>query len=178
MENNNQLAGYSPERPQVDKVRYTHEAMIDLMISNPGISQNAIAKHFGYSASWVCTILASDAFQMQLAARRHELVDPQITASIEERFKALANASVDRLLEHLTQPAVQSDPEVMIKAAALGAKALGLGGNAPQKQIVISTDDRLNNLSSKLTHLLKQAHERGIVDVLVTEKKEDPNVES
>ncbi len=170
--------GYSVGRPEVAKVSYTHNALIDLMITNPGISQNDMAKHFGYTAPWICTIIHSDAFQMQLAARRHELVDPQITASIEERFKALANASVDRLLEHLTQPAVQIDPEVMIKAAALGAKALGLGGNAPQKQIVISTDDRLNNLSSKLTHLLKQAHEKGIVDVIVTEKKEEPNVES
>jgi len=161
----NNISPYSPDRPQIAKVRYSHDGMIDLLITNPGIHQNAIAKHFGYSAAWVSTILASDAFQVRLAARRHELVDPQITTTIEERFKALANASVEKLLEHMNQPMVQIDPEVMLKAAALGAKALGIGGNAPAKQIVISTEDRLQNLGGRLTQLLKQSQDRGIVDV-------------
>jgi hypothetical protein len=159
---------YSVSRPQVAKVRYTHEAMIDLLIMNPGISQNAIAAHFGYQPSWVCTILASDAFQVQLARRRHELIDPTIAATIEERFKALAETSVQKLIEHINRPMVDVDPEILIKAATLGAKALGIGGNAAPKTVILSSDERLQALSGRLTGLLRKQTE-GVIDVEVKE---------
>lgn len=162
---------YSVGRPQVEKVRYTHDAMIDLLIQNPGISQGSLANYFGYSQSWVCSIMASDAFQVQLAQRRHELIDPAIALSIEERFNALATASVEKLIEHINRPAVEVDPEILIKAATLGAKALGIGGNAPPKTVIINSDDRLEALSSRLTGLLRRQTE-GICDVEATEIKE------
>jgi hypothetical protein len=159
---------YSVSRPQIDKVRYTHNAMVDLLITNPGISQDRIAQYFGYSPSWVCTILASDAFQVQLARRRHELIDPSIAATIEERFKALAETSVNKLIEHINRPMVNVDPEILIKAAALGAKALGIGGNAAAKTVVISSDERLQALSGRLTGLLRKQNEE-IINVEVKE---------
>lgn len=160
---------YSVDRPQIQKVRYTHDAMIDVIITNPGISQGALAKYFDKTQSWVCTIMSSDAFQVRLAQRRHELVDPEIMASIEERFKALATISVNKLLDHLNQPAIQIDPEVMLKAAALGAKALGIGGNAAPKTVILSSEERLQSLAGRLTNLNKQSKEGGIIDVQAKE---------
>jgi hypothetical protein len=147
--------------------------MIDVLISNPGISQGQLAQYFGYSQSWVCTIMASDAFQVKLASRRHELVDPTIAASIEERFKALAEVSVNKLIEHMNRPAIEVDPEILIKAAALGAKALGIGGNAPQQKIILSSEERLQALSGRLTGLLQNAKTEEIIDVEINEIKKD-----
>ena len=166
---------YAVGRPQVEKVRYTHEGMIDLIIQNPGISQDRIAAYFGYSASWVSTIFASDAFQVQLARRRHELIDPTIAASIEERFRALAETSVQKLMEHINRPTVEVDPEVLIKAAALGAKALGIGGNAAPKSVIINSEERLELLAGRLTGLLRKQN-GDIIDAKLNEIK-DPGEE-
>lgn len=156
---------YSVDRPQVAKVRYTHDAMVDLLIMEPGISQAKIAHHFGYTQAWVCTIMASDAFQVRLASRRHELVDPSILSTIEERYKALAEVSVTKLIEHMNRPAVEVDPEILIKAAALGAKSLGIGGHAAPQQVKVDPDQRLNMLAEKLTGLLR-VKQTDVIDVV------------
>lgn len=117
-------AGYSAGRPQIEKVRYTHDAMIDLLITNPFISQNQIANHFGYTASWVCTIIASDAFQARLALRKDELVDPSIRATIEEKFKALVHQSMEVLRKKLE---VSPTDELALGVLNGAAKALGYG---------------------------------------------------
>jgi hypothetical protein len=41
---------------EIQKVRYTHDAMIDLIIADPSIHQNHLAKIFGYTASFVSII--------------------------------------------------------------------------------------------------------------------------
>ena len=173
---NQALAGYSQSRPQVQGVRYTHDAMIDLLITEPGISQNRIASYFGYSAPWVSTIMASDAFQVRLAQRRGELIDPTIAASIEERFKALTVASVEKLMRMIGQPEIAVDPEILLKAAALGAKSLGIGGHAPTQTLnLISPETRLKALAGRLTGLLATAKtNEGVVDVQANEIVEQP----
>ena len=100
-----QELGQAPDRQAIAKVRYTHDAMIDLVIENPWISQNEIGARFGYTATWVSLIFSSDAFQERLTARKTELVDPTLRASIEERLRAVASRSLDVLLEKLNKPA-------------------------------------------------------------------------
>lgn len=117
-------------KPQaIDKVRYTHTDMIDFIISNPGVSQNDLAKRYGYTVGWVSQVMSSDAWQSAMAARRDEVVDPVLVATINERFTAMTNRSLDRLMEKLNAPAVSDN--VVLKAVELGAKAMGVGGNAP-----------------------------------------------
>lgn len=148
---------------RLEKLRYSHDAMVDLLIANPGIHQNAIAARFGYTPAWVSTIMASDAFKTRLATRREQLVDPSILASIEERFSALAEKSLAVLQEKLAQPQVSDD--LALKALALGAKALGIGGNASAKTVVINSNERLDNLAKRLTGLLTTAKTGEVVDV-------------
>lgn len=113
------------------KMRYTHEAMADLILENPWISQNQLAAHFGYSPAWISTIITSDAFQALLAARRQELVDPELRLTLEERFRALTTQSLKVLQEKLTRPADQVSDQLVLRAAELGAKSLGIGAHAP-----------------------------------------------
>lgn len=113
------------------KMRYTHEGMADLILENPWISQNQLAAHFGYSPAWVSTIITSDAFQAILASRRAELVDPELRLTLEERFRALTAQSLRVLQEKLARPADQVSDQLVLRAAELGAKSLGIGAHAP-----------------------------------------------
>lgn len=151
------------------KVRYTHDAMIDLMIAQPGISQNALAKHFGYTASWVSTIISSDAFQARLAARRAEVVDPIVSFSIEEKMKGLVDRSLEVLQEKLSAPAAVVPDNLALRAAELGAKALGLGGNAPAPAI---PTDHLNTLASRLLSLRADVYSQPALEGVSREVKE------
>jgi len=73
--------------------------------------------------------MSSDAWQSAMAARRDEVVDPVLVATVDERFRALTNRSLDRLMEKLDAPQVSD--QVVLRAVELGAKAMGVGGNAP-----------------------------------------------
>lgn len=151
---------------QIERLGYSHDAMIDVLIANPGVTQNRLGEFFGYTGSWVSTIMASDAFQVRLAARRAELVDPIISASIDERLKALTTRSIQIVQDALEKPDVSVD--VALKAAAFGAKALGIGGNAAPKLLIEGQGDRLAALAQKLDRVLME--KRGeVIDVESTE---------
>ena len=83
------------------KVRYTHDAMIDQIIANPGVSEIELGELFGYSKQWVSRLMCSDAFQARLALRKEEIVDPKLTASVEERFRGIAMASLQIIQDNL-----------------------------------------------------------------------------
>lgn len=108
----------------IQKVRYSHDAMIDLIIENPTISQNAMAAHFGYTPGWVSQIINSDAFRERLAERKDELVDPRIRTSIEERIRALADKSIEVLLQKLHET---SNMNVAVRALDVATRSLGYG---------------------------------------------------
>lgn len=115
----------------IAKVSYTHDAMIDMIVADPTVHQNDLARYFGFSPSWVSIVKNSDAFQARLAERRGELIDPVVVASIDERFRALADASLDLLLERVTHPALKPSDDFLIQTAKLSAGALGYGAKAP-----------------------------------------------
>ena len=122
--------GSSPSvRPP--KIRYTHEAMARLILENPWISQNQLAAHFSYSPAWISTVITSDAFQSYYAQMREELLDPELRLTLEERFRALTTKSLQVLQEKLSRPANEVSDQLALRAAELGAKSLGIGGNAP-----------------------------------------------
>jgi len=91
------------KKPEIAKVRYTHDAIIDEILVNPAISQGELAKNFGFTQAWISIIVNSDAFQERLRERKGELVDPKLVASIEARLDALARVSLDALLKKVEQ---------------------------------------------------------------------------
>jgi hypothetical protein len=135
----------------VRKLKYTHDAMIDLIIANPWISQNELGNAFGYTQAWVSTVMACDAFKMQLAKRREELVDPTIRATLAERTEAILTRSLQVLQEKLSAPACNVPDTLALRAFELGGKAMGLGGYAPPAQV--PSADSLSNLANRLIDL-------------------------
>ena len=129
---------------QLSRVRYTHDAMIDLIIAQPAITQNELAKHFDYSVSWVSIVLNSDAFQARLAQRKADLVDPYLVATIDEKLRAVASKSLDIVLEKLNNPALPFDDA--ITAVQTATKAMGMGqprqGPTIQQSFVVAMPEK------------------------------------
>ena len=125
---------------QVKKVRYTTDAVIDEILVNPAISQGELAERFGYTQAWMSIIINSDAFKNRLAERKGQLVDPQITASVEERLEALGKASLDRLLDRV-HSTVPLKPLELVAMAKLGV------GNRADKPVQPQTQNNLYVLS-------------------------------
>ena len=115
----------------LQRVRYSHEAMADMLIADPTISQNSIAAYFGRTPTWISIVINSDAFQAFYSARKAELIDPELVATIRERLNALTVRSLQVLQEKMMRPANEIPDNLALKAAELGAKGLGIGGNAP-----------------------------------------------
>lgn len=109
----------------LQKVGYTHDAVIDEILLNPSVSQGELARMFGYGETWISICVNSDAFKERLAERKAEVVDPIIRASIQDRLDAVAKKALDKIMDVLDDP----DPlGLKIKHADLIAMAkLGIG---------------------------------------------------
>lgn len=134
----------------LQRVSYTHDAMIDVIIARPDVTHNTLAEYFGYSVSWISRIMCSDAFQARLAQRRGEIITPGLLITFEERLKALATQSLDMLAEKLDErdemtgkPTVGTD--VLFKALELSAKSLGYG--ARQTNVAIQNNMTVNTIT-------------------------------
>lgn len=138
--------------PEIVRVRYTHDAMIDVLVATPMISQNELAAMFGYSAAWISTVMNSDAFQEKLLARRVEMVNPGIAQNVNERFRGLAARSLEVLQKKLDVPFQMVPDELALKVAGLAAKGLGVGGFAPAgtPSMPAPPSDRLEKLAQRL----------------------------
>ncbi len=147
----------APSTNAIAKVRYTHDAMVDLIIADPAISQNAIADHFGYTASWVSRIIASDAFQARLHERSAELVDPTIRLTVEERFKGLVLRSLEILSEKLNRPSSEIPDQLALQALNISSRAAGFGVKQdPAPSTPAEVHVHLENLGSGLVQLLQR----------------------
>lgn len=142
-------------KPQaIQKIGYSHDGMINLIISNRGISQNQIAAHFGYSASWVSQVMSSDAFQARLAERAAEIEDPTIRATVEEGLKGLVSRSMEIIKEKLKGEASAIPDNLAIRTLELSTRALGMGAKAPVINVGVNVENHLENLGGRLTSLL------------------------
>lgn len=117
----------APTMGNIAKLRYSHVDMIDFIIANPGVTQREMARRYGYTEGWISNVMASDAWQAAMAARRDEVVDPALKASMEERFRGMTILSLQKLQAKLEAPQVSD--QVVLRAVELGAKACGIGGN-------------------------------------------------
>lgn len=140
----------------LEKVHYTHDAMIDIVIAKPDVTQRTLAEYFGYSEPWISRIFCSDAFQARLAARRGEVIIPGLLATFEERLKLLATKSIELVMEKLEQKELDlitgeekstADIGTVFKALELSTKSLGYG--ARQTNVAIQNNLTVNTMSDQ-----------------------------
>lgn len=123
-----------PDVVEIKKVRYTHDAVIDEILVNPSISQNELAKIFGFSAGWMSICINSDAFQERLAERKGMLTDPKIIASINERLDAIARRSLEKIMDRLDNPGANIKTMELVAIAKLGVGDKNTRPAGPQLQ--------------------------------------------
>lgn len=136
--------GYSQDYGRIKRVHYTHDAMIDMILAEPMISQDRLAVNFGYSVPWISRIMGSDAFQAKLTQRREELSDPFLVATIEDRLRGLADRSLDILADKLE---ATKSADLALKVADLSLKAQGFG--ARDRTQVMTQNNYVVQLPSK-----------------------------
>lgn len=140
---------HAPTMGALKTVSYTHLDMIDFMLCNPSCSLKDLALRYGYTAAWISNVRASDAWKAAFAKRRAETTDDIVEGTIKERMEGVTMLSLERLQEKLEAPVVSDN--VVLKAVELGAKGMGLGGNAPVSQIPAA--DHLAQLANRLIDL-------------------------
>ena len=143
-----------PARPAIQKLSYNHDAMVDMLVAEPFVSQNELARRFGMSASWISTIICSDLFQAKLAARREALVDPQIRASLKTQFEGLLARSVEILRFKLDAEPENVPDRLAVEVAKMAGKNLGMHGAPPVS--IQETHVHLEELGQNLVHLLRR----------------------
>ena len=130
----------------IAKPGYSHEAMIDLILANPSVDQNELAAYFGYSPSWISTVITSDSFQAALGEKRERIIDPILRGAIEESFKGLVMRSIEIVRKKL-------DGDVPLQAALevlkTSSKALGYGAK-PQLNLHVNGSGNLIGILSSL----------------------------
>lgn len=128
------------DKPAIAKVGYSHIGMIDMILAHPGISQNKLAAHFGVTPSWISQIITSDAFQVALANRRKEIVDPLLIATVEQNFSALVARSQDILMEKLNKRSDEIPDQLALRTLEIAGRAAGYGVRdqpvAPQSDVM------------------------------------------
>lgn len=140
--------------PLVNGVNYTHKDIIDYVLSNPGVSQNAVAAHFGYNASYLSQLMVSDAFQTEFAARREKMVDPVVAANVKLNFEAMVLRSQEILMEKLALPSHQVPDQLALRALELSSRAAGYGANKEPPSSPVNVEIHLESLGANLERLL------------------------
>jgi hypothetical protein len=162
----------APEKPKIAKVRYTHDAMIDMLLANPAIKQNDLADIFGYTASWVSSIMSSDAFQARFEQRRAEVVDPALAARVSVNFKAMVLRSQEIIMDKLAQPSAHVSDALALKAFELSTRAAGYGlKQQPPTEVDVTV--HLNTLQQNIVGMLRNS--RGSEQGYAEDDETDPN---
>lgn len=162
----------SDDGKAIDKVGYSHDKMIDLIVANPRVKQDDLAAYFGYTAGWVSRIMSSDAFRLRMEQRRSELVDPIIAATLEQRFAALAMRGMEILQEKLDAPGTVVPFADAAKAVEIGAKGLAVGGFGNKVAVDVNAQIDLRGAIEEAQERRRQLHGATIeVDVVVLEEE-------
>jgi hypothetical protein len=136
-------------------IRYSHAAMIDVLIAEPWIRQNDLAKRFDRTPSWISTIMSSDAFQSAFAARKEEIQDPILKLSVEEHTRGIFMRSLAILKDKLDQPSAEVPDQLAIQTFAQSARALGYGARQ-DSQPTVSITNHIEVQADNLVALLRR----------------------
>jgi hypothetical protein len=152
------IIGVEPEaRRDLEKLKVSHDAMIDVLIARPWIKQYELAEEFGISAGYVSVIMQTETFCKRLAERRAAIVDPQLVQSLEVRYRGLVHRSQELLLEKLSRPSDEISDNLVIRALDIATRASGYGLTPPaQNNTQVNIDVHLESLGENLTRLLER----------------------
>jgi len=138
--------------PACPGLPYTYDTIIAHLIEEPGATPEEVSAAFNRPKGWFLAILASEQFQLKLNPHRHLIFNTTITATMEERFRGLALHSLSVLHKKLDTPDVSD--MLVLKAAEIGVKALGMGAVAAPAAAMPTGD--VDSLADRLVAALEK----------------------
>ena len=150
----------------LEKLKDIHVLMIEEIVMNPSITHQQLADKFGYSRVWVTMVLGSDLFRTEYKKRREAIMNPLITATLQDKVKAAAGLSWDKMLERLTDDTKPVPDATLIKVLEISTKAL-FGDMVETVKKPAMTEDHLDKLAERLISLQARTTTAG---ALVNEK--------
>lgn len=136
---------------QIEKMRLSHHAIIDLMIANPWMTQVEVAQASGYSANWVSILINSDVFKSEVNRRRKEMdsaitnvMASDIQTDITANLRSMALAGITKTSNLI---ASSTNLDQVANATEFALKSLGYGEakksvEPPQQNITVNIDQR------------------------------------
>lgn len=137
---------------QIKKLSPQHDAIIERLIVNPTINKGQLAAEFNMTRSHMSVIINSDAFKAAIVARRNEITAP-VVQEMREKLTALADETIDRLLERVPYEADVSELSKLLKVAT---GALGMGTQASPAPAGSLTQININGIDKQTLEAARQ----------------------
>jgi hypothetical protein len=161
----------APLLPVVGKHNYSHQRMVDLILERPDYSYAQLAAHFERPQSWLSSVLASEGFQQCLDPVRHQVADPRLSATLRERFQALAISTTNVLMNRMDNPDVGDF--VLVKSSEIAIKALGMGQKGVEQPAAPSAPPPTSDqLAAKILAMMDKQASGNTIDAEIVEVKE------
>lgn len=121
----------------------THNAIADWLIANPGKGQlGACAAAFGYTRSWLSTLIHQDAFQALLKHKQGAAFE-EVVIPLHEKMAGVAHRGVEKLGEIME---TTNDHRLVRETTKDMLASLGYGANAKGGPVTINNNTQ-NNLT-------------------------------
>lgn len=128
--------------------KYHPETLVQLFVEHPEWSHKQFADHFGHRPSWFSSALISTPVQAIIARRKHEILNPLLSGDMKLWFQALTVQALSVIQTRMEDP--KASEELILKAAALGVKALGMGQTNPMSLAPPPAPESLSSLAAGL----------------------------
>ena len=142
-----------------------HEAIVDLQLADPSISQNAIAEHMGVSPAWLSTVMNSDLFR-EYRRERMSMCQEETHKRIGERLGRIADTALEGIEDKLEEARDEMTLKGYRETADMALKALGFGqksnGNGAPVNVNLSVSQ--HTLARAREHMNAQVSEQGNSD--------------
>lgn len=110
-------------RVQLQNISHVHDAVMNWMIANPHRNLKDCAAEFGYTQSWLSTMVHSNLFQAALKEKQGQVFNG-IADSIADKLAAGADIGVAKLVEKLE---TSEDPKFIKETTTMMLEKLGFG---------------------------------------------------
>lgn len=136
----------SPFKYELLDLSNTHNAIADWLIANPGKGQlGKCAAVFGYTQSWLSTLIHQDAFQALLKHKQGKAFE-EVVIPLHEKMSGVAHRGVEKLGEIIEETKDERLVREVTKdmLAGLGYGANPTGGapiiNNTQNNLIVNSD--------------------------------------
>lgn len=110
-------------RVELQNISHVHEAVMNWMIANPQRSMADCAREFGYTQSWLSTMVHSNLFQARLKEKQ-DIVFNGLAGTLNEKLAAAADIGVTKLTAQLEK---SEDPKFIKETTNMMLDKLGFG---------------------------------------------------